>query len=95
MIALPDNSASISFLRFLQRRQRETGKAFVKQHEAMDFLGLADNKAYDDFIRPLQGAGLVGCDIGSVGLLLAGEEHVLSPDERAAHAEMRERLLAS
>jgi len=93
MIALPDNSASISFLRFLQRRQRETGKAFVKQHEAMDFLGLTSNKSYDDFIRPLQGAGLVSCGIGNVGLLLAGEEHVLSPDERAAHAEMRERLL--
>jgi len=93
MIALPDNSTSISFLRFLQRRQREIGKAFVKQHEAMDFLGLTDNKAYDGFIRPLQGARLVGCGIGSVSLLLAGEEHILSPDERAAHAEMRERLL--
>ena len=95
-MALPNNSAYIPFLRFLQARQRETHKAHVDWREALDYLGLTiqDQKDYHAFIEPLEQAKLVYAGIASISLLLAGEEYILAPDERAAQTAMREQLLS-
>jgi hypothetical protein len=91
-MTLPEDPRYKDFLRFLQEKQRTSGIAMVVQNDAMAYLETTDEEEYRRFIKPLVEAKMMGNGTGTIVLDWRGEDAILTPEEVAERAQLKERL---